>query len=107
VLFKQPEPGYVKFKKEQHGFDDALEGSDGNWWIVEYKGGEGKRTPEQMEVAWVRKNIQILQDEGNQWGDKLGKAMKEGKLRGFSIETPYEPGIGAGQTRVEKTWEYR
>ncbi len=56
-----------------HGFDDIMEGSNGNWYILEYKGGSadmdpGTNTrPPQMTSAWVRHVIQRIRDKGPEW----------------------------------------
>lgn len=80
--------------------------SDGNLYIIEYKGGAGELGPGQMDRPWVDKKIQDLQKQRNPWGDKFADALREGKLRGIQTETPYAPGKGTGETTVGKTWDY-
>jgi len=83
--------------------------SEGNYWIVEYKGGGASLDAEQMSSTWVRKNIARLKNDATAawsgWGNRLEAALKAGKLKGIAVRTA-NIGGGAGQTEELGRWTY-
>ncbi|HUP12271.1 MAG TPA: hypothetical protein VM187_08675, partial [Niastella sp.] len=80
-----------------HGFDDIMADGNGNWYIMEYKGGSsdmdpGTSTrPPQMTSAWVRHVIQRIRDKGPEWNfiaDRIQDKLDKKQLFGYGISTP-------------------
>ena len=96
---------------EPFGFDDVRIDAQGNYWIVEYKGGRGHldpgtaTRPPQMDPLWVAQRIRWLREDGNPMGNILDAAQRAGKLRGVAIHTEYQNGV-VGQTTVIRRWSY-
>ena len=104
VSLHEPDPaiGYYGM-----GFDDVRVDSQGNTWIVEYKGGSSDLGPNQMSPSWVKNNIAALQQAENPWGDLLKQAQSNGTLKGVAISTPWNAnGVSPGTTTVIGTWSY-
>ncbi len=80
-----------------HGFDDIMADANGNWYIMEYKGGQadmdpgtGTRPP-QMSSAWVRNVIQRIRNKGPEWdfiADRIQEKLDKKQLYGYGISTP-------------------
>jgi hypothetical protein len=80
-----------------HGFDDIMADANGNWYIMEYKGGQsdmdpGTSTrPPQMSSAWVRHVIQRIRNKGPEWNfiaDRIQDKLDKKQLYGYGISTP-------------------
>ena len=98
-----PNP-FTKANFSDTGFDDIMEDSAGNWYIVEYKGGDSEinpgtaRRPPQMSSAWVGYVLARVRREKPAWAslyaDPIEQKLREGKLYGYAISTPInEAGI--------------
>lgn len=91
------------------GFDDVLQDSSGNLWIVEYKGGTAGLSSGQMSPGWVRSRIARYRAQGGEvgreWARRLQDALDSGRLRGIALSTPIE-GRTAGQTVELGRWIY-
>ena len=89
------------------GFDDIMMDADGNFWIVEYKGGAAKLADGQMERDWVERNIDRLLEladnpnavlkawSANDWRwrqmiEELQAQLEAGRVRGIVLSTPIE-----------------
>ena len=91
------------------GIDDVMIDADGNYWLVEYKGGKGKLERNQMEPAWVRAKIKQMRKEGGPlgefWAEKLETALKEERLYGVALKTRIV-GRTPMPTEVIGKWKY-
>lgn len=91
------------------GFDDVMQDSAGNLWIVEYKGGTAQLSSGQMSGGWVRSRIARYRREGGDlgrfWADRLEDALNSGRLRGIALSTPIE-GRTVGVTVELGRWVY-
>lgn len=91
------------------GFDDVMQDSSGNLWIVEYKGGASGLAPGQMSRDWVVSRIEGYREEGGRlgrfWAKKLEDALNNGRLRGIALSTPIV-GTIPQPTRTIGTWLY-
>ena len=73
------------------GIDDVMVDAAGNYWVVEYKGGQGALQAGQMQQPWVASKINELISYKNDftgWGATLDSAFQAGKLRGVAVKTP-------------------
>lgn len=81
----------------------------GDVFVVEYKGGESKLAPGQMELQWIMDNIRRLHNEGGPagqaWARTLAKALREGRLKGVAYSTPMD-GNAPQPTKTIQTWTY-
>ena len=92
------------------GFDDVMEDSAGNVWIVEYKGGTAGLEGDQMSLRWVTTRIARYRGKeggelGKEWAMKLEDALRGGRLRGVALKTPID-GRTVGQTLEIGRWDY-
>ena len=93
------------------GFDDVMVDSQGNYWIVEYKGGKARLARDQMQNSWVLRKLEQYEAEGGElytteWAGQLRTALREGRLRGVALETKIV-GRTAQATTVIGRWKYR
>ncbi len=81
------------------GFDDIMADANGNWYIIEFKGGKSEMDPgtatrpPQMSSGWVRHVIQRIRDKGPQWNfiaDQIEAKLNNGQLFGYGISTPLD-----------------
>jgi hypothetical protein len=81
----------------------------GDVFVVEYKGGESRLAPGQMELQWIMDNIRRLHNEGGPagqaWARTLAKALREGRLKGVAYSTPMD-GNAPLPTKTIQTWTY-
>ncbi len=80
------------------GYDDIMMDKDGNYVILEYKGGltgemdPGTATrPPQMSDAWVRDVIRRMRAKGPEWDfitNDIEARLNNGTLRGYALHTP-------------------
>jgi hypothetical protein len=91
------------------GFDDVMIDGQGNYWIVEYKGGTARLEGDQMQPSWVRRKLRQYRKDGGPlgklWADRLEAALKQGRLRGVALKTEIV-GRTAQSTRVTRRWTY-
>jgi len=95
--------------KYGQGFDDVMEDSAGNLWIVEYKGGTAELAPGQMSRSWIVSRIDRYRTQGGPlgefWADRLEEALNNNQLRGVALSTPIH-GTVPQPTAVIGTWQY-
>jgi hypothetical protein len=97
-----PNP-FTKSDFSDTGFDDIMADAAGNWYILEYKGGDSTmnpasgQNPAQMTSAWVRYVIGRIRQKGSQWdfiANEIEAKLNAKKLYGYGISTPInEAGI--------------
>ncbi|HKJ68645.1 MAG TPA: hypothetical protein VKA68_11860, partial [bacterium] len=91
------------------GFDDVMQDSAGNLWIVEYKGGAADLAPGQMSRDWVVSRINRYRTQGGPlgefWADRLEDALNNNQLRGVAFSTPIEGRVPQQTVEIGR-WQY-
>ncbi len=82
----------IGFKPAYHGFDDVVKDAEGNFIVVEAKGGASQlaktKYGQQMSQKWIRRKIEQLKKKGqNELADELDQAIVDGKLKGMVVTT--------------------
>ena len=103
-----------------NGFDSVMKDANGEYWIVEYKGGTAdlqvtKSGKKQMSRAWVqdvlvRMNRQSRKTAGvdDPWAIILKAELDAGRLHGIAVKTPFltEMRQQYGNPYTMQTWNY-
>ena len=80
---------WIKHGRHGKKFDDVMKDSNGNYYVIEYKGGDSGLDPGQMQDKWVTEGMNELDRLGCSILSDLVAAWSAGKLRGISLKTPW------------------
>ena len=87
------------------GFDSVFKDAEGNFWIVEFKGGQARLSSKQMENEWINRELKLLEErfpKGHPVVKELRDARRAGRLRGRTYLTEIDAAGRPLPTRVLK-----